>query len=74
MLVMTTQFWLPNLVDFVVIVSIVMMVVTSCKHMYHPFCLGELLRSNNKCFLCGKKIHLNWMRSWGFCDEDDAIK
>jgi hypothetical protein len=27
-------------------------VVISCKHMYHPFCLGELVRVNNKCSIC----------------------
>ncbi len=27
-------------------------VVTSCKHTYHPFYLGELLKNDNKCCVC----------------------
>jgi hypothetical protein len=27
--------------------------VTSCKHTYHFFCLGEMLKIGNKCLICG---------------------
>jgi hypothetical protein len=40
--------------------------ITSCKHTYHPFCLGELLRENNNCSLCEQVLHLDWMQGWGF--------
>jgi hypothetical protein len=45
-------------------------VVASCKHTFHPFCLGELLRVNNKCFVCAQVFHLDWWHSWGFQEED----
>jgi len=28
-------------------------VVTSCKHTYHPFCLAKLFKNENKCYVCG---------------------
>jgi hypothetical protein len=34
-------------------------VVISCKHMHHPFWLGELVKVTNKCSICEKKIHPN---------------
>lgn len=48
--------------------------ITSYKHVYHPFCLGIFLRSNNKCPTCGHFLHLDWMRSWGFYNEEDVMK
>ncbi len=32
--------------------------VTSCKHTCHPFCLGEMLRIGNKCLVCKELLHL----------------
>jgi len=36
-------------------------IVTSCKYMYHPFCLGELVRVTNKCSISEQYFHPNWM-------------
>jgi hypothetical protein len=33
--------------------------ITSCKHTYYPFYLGELLRENNNCSVCGQVLHLD---------------
>ncbi len=41
-------------------------VVTSYKHMYHPFYLGELIRVSNKCSICEQFFHPDWMRNWAF--------
>lgn len=30
--------------------------VTSCKHTFHPFCLGEMLRINNRCTSFAPKL------------------
>jgi hypothetical protein len=38
-------------------------VVISCKHTYHPFCL-----------ICGELFHLDWWPSWGFCALDEDMK
>jgi len=32
--------------------------VTSCKHTCHPFCLGEMLKIGNKCLVWGELLHL----------------
>ncbi len=34
-------------------------VVTSCKHTYHPICLAKLLKNENKYCVCGKSLHPN---------------
>ncbi len=49
-------------------------VAITCKHSYHPFCLGELLRDNNNCSICRQVLHLDWMQSWGVHKEDVVIK
>ena len=41
-------------------------VVASCRHMYHPFCIASLCGKENKCVTCGELFHLNWWRSFGF--------
>jgi hypothetical protein len=37
--------------------------ITSCKHTFHPFCLGELFRFNNKCCVCAQLLHPKWWQS-----------
>jgi hypothetical protein len=32
-------------------------VMTYYKHTYHPFCLGELAKVNNKCSICEQFFH-----------------
>jgi hypothetical protein len=44
------------------------------KHTFHPFCLGKLLKVNNKYFICAQMSHLDWWRSWGFWEEDEDVK
>ena len=48
-------------------------VVTSCKHTFHPLCLSEIVRTSNRCFVCNALFHLVWWRSWGFRGEDNEI-
>ncbi len=48
--------------------------IISCKHTYYPFYLGELLRENNNCSVWGQVLHLDWMQSWGFQEEDFSMK
>jgi hypothetical protein len=48
--------------------------ITSCKHTYHPFCLIEVLRDNNKCLICDELSHLDWWTNWGFCVPNEDLK
>jgi hypothetical protein len=41
-------------------------VVTPCKHTFHPFCLGVMLKKSSKCIVCNVKFRPNWWTSWGF--------
>jgi hypothetical protein len=46
--------------------------LTSCKHTYHPFYLGEMLKDDNKCFMvCDEMLHLGWCNSFGFHERDE---
>jgi hypothetical protein len=45
--------------------------VTSCKHTYHPFCLCEMLKIENKCFVYGELLQLKWWTNFGFCESDE---
>ncbi len=38
-------------------------VVTSCKHTFHPFCLGVMLKESNKCCVCNVTFHPDWWTS-----------
>ena len=38
--------------------------VTSCKHMFHPFCLAEAFRKTSACVVCGTMLHPEWWLSW----------
>jgi hypothetical protein len=49
-------------------------VVTSCKHTFHPFCLAESLRSSNNCVTCGQILHPDWWTSFGFRAQDDDMQ
>ncbi len=37
----------------------------SCKHIFHPFCIGVMLKDSNKCCVCNVKLHPDWWTSWG---------
>jgi len=41
--------------------------------MCHPFCLGEMLKNNNKCMVCGV-LHPNWWTSFGFHEQDKGTQ
>jgi hypothetical protein len=41
-------------------------VIISCEHTFHPFCLVTMLEHPNKCCLCKQKLHPKWWNSWGF--------
>jgi hypothetical protein len=47
--------------------------VISCKHMFHPFCLGAMLKQSNKCCICNVKLHPDWWTSWGFGELDEEL-
>ncbi len=49
-------------------------VVTSCRHTFHTFCLSEMLKDNNSCSIRGQVLHLDWWHSFGFIDEDDDMR
>ena len=40
--------------------------VTSCRHVFYPFCLGVMVKSSNKCLDCKEDLHPNWWSSWRF--------
>lgn len=40
--------------------------VASCKHMFHPYCLGEVFKKSQSCVVCEQPIHPDWWLSWGF--------
>jgi hypothetical protein len=48
-------------------------VVASCKHTFHLFCLSVMLKDSNKCCVCNVKIHLDWWTSWGFQELDEKL-
>jgi hypothetical protein len=54
-------------------------VLASCKHLYHPFCIAKLLESRKECVVCKEAFHPSWRRSFGFRSletdvQDDAAK
>jgi hypothetical protein len=48
-------------------------VVTSCLHTYHPTCLSEHLKMNNRCKVCNQTLHPYWWSNWDFKDLDDDL-
>jgi hypothetical protein len=48
--------------------------ITSCKHAFHPFCLAQVVKSSNRCFICGLILHLDWWRTWGFSNSDEEMQ
>lgn len=49
-------------------------VLTSCRHAFHPFCISEVARTGNKCVVCEELFHPDWWRSWGFRGVDEEIE
>jgi hypothetical protein len=47
--------------------------ITFCKHTFHPFCLGVVLKESNKCCVCNVTFHLDWWTSWGFWELDEEL-
>ncbi len=47
--------------------------ITSCKHTYHPFYLGEMLKIINKCLVCGELLHPKWWTNFGFRERDEEM-
>lgn len=41
-------------------------VMTSCKHFYHPFCIAKLVDTQNFCVTCEMPFHPAWRKSFGF--------
>lgn len=41
-------------------------VISSCKHMYHPFCISKLVDTQNSCVSCNKPFDPAWLASFGF--------
>jgi hypothetical protein len=48
-------------------------VITFCKHTFHPFCLGVMLKESNKCCVCNVRLHLDWWTSWGFQETNEEL-
>jgi hypothetical protein len=48
--------------------------LTSCKHTYHPFCLSEMLKIGNKRLVYGEMLHLEWWTSFGFHEKDEEMQ
>ena len=42
-------------------------VMASCKHFYHPFCIAKLVETQISCIICKQQFHPAWWRSFGFC-------
>jgi hypothetical protein len=38
-------------------------VVTPCKHTFHPFCLGVILKESSKCIVCNVRFYFDWWTS-----------
>lgn len=49
-------------------------IVASCRHMYHPFCIASVCSKKNKCVTCGELFHPGWWRSFGFRDLDAELQ
>jgi len=49
-------------------------VVASCRHMYHPFCIASLCSKKNQCVTCGEIFHPGWWRSFGFRELDSKLQ
>jgi hypothetical protein len=48
-------------------------VITSCKHTFHPFCFEAMLQNYNKCGICKQKIHLDCWSSWGIYEQNEEM-
>jgi hypothetical protein len=48
-------------------------VVTSCKHTFHPFCLSVMIKESNRCCVCNVRLHFDWWTSWGFREVDEKL-
>ena len=48
-------------------------VVTSCRYVFHPFCLGIMIKSSNKCLVCKENLHPNWWSFWGFGEQNHRL-
>jgi hypothetical protein len=42
-------------------------------HTYHPTCLSEHLKMNNRCKVCNQTLHPYWWSNWDFKDLDDDL-
>jgi hypothetical protein len=47
--------------------------IASYKHTYHPFCLAQLSKEDNKCHVCKEVFHPKWWASWGIQEPNDEI-
>ena len=41
-------------------------IMSSCKHFYHPFCISKLVDLQHYCVTCNKSFNFDWSRSFGF--------
>ena len=41
-------------------------VMASCRHLYHPFCITKLVESQNSCVTCNEVFAPSWWASFGF--------
>jgi hypothetical protein len=49
-------------------------VVTSCKHTFHPFCLATSLQKDNNYSICGQILHPEWWTSFRFRAQDEEMQ
>lgn len=50
------------------------LVMTSCKHFYHPFCITKLLDTQNSCVTCEEPFHPAWRKSFGFRELQSDVQ
>ncbi len=48
--------------------------MTSCKYTYHSFCLGEMLKNDNKCLGFNGVLHPKWWNNFGFREKDEKLQ
>ena len=49
-------------------------VMASCKHFYHPFCIAKVAETGNACVICKETFHPAWWRSFGFRSRQSDVQ
>jgi hypothetical protein len=49
-------------------------IICSCRHFYHAWCVIIWFKMNTQCNLCGGLVHPNWCKSFVFAKFDNKLK